>query len=470
MLFPTAEFALFFLIILLVSWLGNDRREVWKTLMLLASYFFYGYWNWSLLGLIIGSTVFNHCIGVLVRPAATHPHRKKWLVVGMVGNLGVLGWFKYYNFFAASTRDLFQTFGVSVPLPHLDILLPVGVSFITFQAMSLVMDAYRGTLKEHPSLLDTAVFIAFFPQLVAGPILRAADFLPQIMRPSSREAIDIGRAALLILGGLFKKIVVANALSSMLVDPVFSEPEAYSGLLSWLAVYGYAVQIYCDFSAYSDIAIGVALLMGLRFNLNFDAPYLSSSLRDFWRRWHVSLSSWLRDYLYIPLGGSRGGDWLTSRNLVLTFLLGGLWHGAAWTFIVWGAVHGVWLTVERLWLRRYEATCSGPLWRLARGLITFHVVCFSWLFFRSQTFADAAAMLKGMFSAGNGEELPGAPVYVLLAIGFLMQFADGTRARRLWDGFNRLHWFAQGALASLAITLILALGPRGVAPFIYFQF
>lgn len=470
MLFPTAEFAIFFAVVLLLGWGLNRHRTAWKVVMLLASYYFYAFWNWKLLPLIVGSTLLNHVASVLVRPNEGRRHRRAWLVAAMVANLAILGVFKYYRFFTSSLRDLCLAAGWQLSLPILDVILPVGISFITFQAMSLVIDTYRGDLPERPSLLDTGVFIAFFPQLVAGPILRGKDFMPQILRPSSSEAVDVGRATCLILGGLFKKIVVANSLSTLLVDPVFSEPELHGGLSSWLAVYGYAMQIYCDFSAYSDIAIGVALLMGLRFNLNFDAPYFSVDLRDFWRRWHISLSSWLRDYLYIPLGGSRKGESKTMRNLLVTFLLGGLWHGAAWTFIAWGATHGVWLCLERMFLLRYQAVFDGRGWRLLRGFITFHVVCLSWLFFRSQTFGDAWLMLRGLFSRGTADGLVTVPLVVLVVVGFLSQLADGGRPRRIWDGFNRLHWAFQGTAAAILLTFILALGPRGVAPFIYFQF
>ena len=470
MLFPTAQFAIFFAIVVLLGWGLNRHRMAWKVAMLLASYFFYGFWNWKLLPLIMGSTLLNHVCSVFVRPDEGRRHRATWLVFAMTANLLILGVFKYYRFFTTSMQDLFLAAGWEVSVPMLDVILPVGISFITFQAMSLVIDTYRGDLRERPSLLDTGVFIAFFPQLVAGPILRGKDFMPQILRPSSSEAVDVGRAACLILGGLFKKIVIANSLATLLVDPVFSEPELHGGLSSWLAVYGYAMQIYCDFSAYSDIAIGVALLMGLRFNLNFDAPYLSVNLRDFWRSWHISLSSWLRDYLYIPLGGSRRSESKTMRNLLVTFLLGGLWHGAAWTFIAWGAMHGVWLCLERLFLRRYQAALAGRGWRLLRGLITFHVVCLSWLFFRSQTFGDAWLMLRGLFSRGTGDGLVTGTVVVLVVVGFLSQLADGARPVRIWDGFNRLHWAWQGTAAAFVLTFILALGPRGVAPFIYFQF
>lgn len=479
MLFPTVTFALFFLIVYAGHWALRRYALPWKLFLLTASYVFYGWWNWKLLGLIVASSVANHGLAVAMARAGSPRRRHALVVVNLVFNLGMLGFFKYYHFFTAQAYSLCATLHLPCPLPLLDIILPVGISFFTFQALSYVLDVYRGNLRPARSTLDFALYLAFFPQLVAGPIVRAAVLVPQIESPPPALRLDVGRAALLIVVGLFKKVVVANYLATHIVEPVFDFPEAYGGWDALFGIYGYAAQIYCDFSAYSDIAIGVALLMGIHFPINFDAPYFSCSIQEFWRRWHISLSSWLRDYLYIPLGGSRGTFGRTSVNLFLTFLLGGLWHGAGWTFIAWGGLHGFYLTAERVvaWLRgktrggRALAVGGGSFFsRLALQLFTFHLVCLSWVFFRSESF-DGAWTLLGCFTRFDAASRLVTPaVLVMLALGMASQGADGRRIERLWDRCARFPAWALGTLVAIALTAICALGPKGVAPFIYFQF
>jgi D-alanyl-lipoteichoic acid acyltransferase DltB (MBOAT superfamily) len=387
----------------------------------------------------------------------------------VIVNLGFLGFFKYYGFFVQNAYALCGRLGLSCPLPLLDIVLPVGISFFTFQALSYVLDVHRGEIAPAPSLLDFAIYLAFFPQLVAGPIVRARVFLPQLIRLPVPDRLDVGRAAVLIFGGLFKKVVVANFLAQSIVDPVFGHPAIYGAWDTLFAVYAYAVQIYCDFSAYSDIAIGTALLLGFHFPINFDAPYFSASVQAFWRRWHISLSSWLRDYLYIPLGGSRCSPRRTYLNLFLTFLLGGLWHGAGWTFIAWGALHGFYLCVERLLRGGRPPPPSSFGRRLAGQLVTFHLVCLSWFFFRAESFEDAWTLL-GNFGQWARPECLNLPVLAMAVLGFASQGLDGRRVERWWDAFGRWPTWAQALAAAAALTVILGLGPRGVAPFIYFQF
>jgi D-alanyl-lipoteichoic acid acyltransferase DltB (MBOAT superfamily) len=314
------------------------------------------------------------------------------------------------------------------------------------------------------------LYMSFFPQLVAGPIVRAAYFLPQLARPST-EPIPIAAALLLIIGGLFKKVVIANYLATGLVDPVFAAPTSYGGPDLLLATYGYAVQIYCDFSAYSDMAIALAALLGFRFPANFDQPYRAQRLREFWRRWHISLSTWLRDYLYKPLGGNRHGRLKTYRNLLLTMLLGGIWHGAGWKFVMWGALHGGGLAVERLiepWLGRRSLTPAG---KLVATLIVFHFVCFAWIFFRAEDFAMARLYIAGLGAGwGDGLQQAGPFMVALIAIGMAGQFTPDTLFERLAAGFARVPGWGLGAMAGIAVALINALGPEGVAPFIYFRF
>ncbi len=490
MLFPTTVFAVFFLCVFTGSWLLWKRPTLWKLYLLACSYVFYGWWDWRFLSLIVACSLGNHAAAVGMARCSCVRNRRGWLVLALVFDLGVLGFFKYYSFFVISAYAALHRVGLSCSLPLLDVVLPVGISFFTFQAMSYVIDVYRKEIEPAESTLAFSTYLAFFPQLVAGPIVRARVLLPQIVGGVNPKRIDAGRASSLILAGLFKKVVVANALAQRLVDPVFDDPAAYAAPDVLLGVYGYAVQIYCDFSAYSDIAIGIALLLGIRFPVNFNAPYFACSFREFWQRWHISLSSWLRDYLYIPLGGSHCPRLLGYRNLFITFLLGGLWHGAQWRFVAWGALHGLYLAVERglgqaLKAGRRNRNGTDPdadegglpfrsaVWRwLGRGfgaVIVFHLVCLSWVFFRSQSFEDAWVLLGRLGEWGPGTLWTGS-ICGMLGLGFAAQGLDGKRMAPVWDWLNRQSFLLHGGVVALILTIILGLGPKGVAPFIYFQF
>ena len=315
-----------------------------------------------------------------------------------------------------------------------------------------------------------ALYMSFFPQLVAGPIVRAAYFLPQLARPST-EPIPLAPALLLILGGLFKKVVIANYLSTGLVDPVFAAPTSYGGPDLLLAVYGYAVQIYCDFSAYSDIAIALAALLGFRFPPNFNQPYRAERLREFWRRWHISLSSWLRDYLYKPLGGNRRGRLKTYRNLLVTMLLGGVWHGAGWKFVAWGALHGGGLAVERLLEPLLGRHSRSPLARVVATIVVFHFVCLAWIFFRAEDFEMARLYVMGLGAGWTGGLQQAGPfMLALIAIGMVGQFTPPALFERTATALGRVPVWGIGATAGIVTAAINALGPAGVAPFIYFRF
>jgi len=474
MLFPTTVFAVFFLVVFLGNWVLRRYHVAWLWFLLVASYVFYGWWDWRFLILIAGSSVMNHVLAIAIHRHTARQVHRVLLGLALCFNLGLLGFFKYYGFFVESAYSLCGHFGVVPTLPLLEIILPVGISFFTFQALSYVIDVYRNDIPPAPSLLSFAVYLAFFPQLVAGPIVRAATFLPQLGQTPDARPLETGRAGLLILGGLFKKIVLANTLATYLADPVFAFPEAYGALDTLLGVYGYALQIYCDFSAYSDIAIGVALLLGFRFPDNFCAPYFALSFRDFWHRWHISLSTWLRDYLYIPMGGSRRGRVRTSCNLIVTFLLGGLWHGANWRFVVWGALHGLYLSLERLWAWCVPATFRNSraryILRPLAWIVVFHGVCLSWFFFRADTFADAWLMIRQLRDWQTPAGLLQPQILSVLAVGFLVQLLDGNRLAPVADWVEHRHPVVQGVLAAVVLTIILGLGPQGVAPFIYFQF
>ena len=469
MIFPTIQFAIFFVVVLTASWLLKPYPRRWKLFMLSASYFFYGSWDWRFLGLLALTTVVDHTVGGAIH-RTEDPKRRRWfLIVGVVVSLSVVAFFKYYDFFASSLINLFRPLGIDLPLPILNIILPVGISFFTFQSLSYTIDIYRRKLEPVP-LLDFAVFVSFFPHLVAGPIVRGSEFLPQLKERHDPRRVQGAAAFGLIAAGLFKKVVVANTLATSIVDPVFASPQNFSGLEVLTGVYAYAVQIFADFSGYTDIAIGLALLLGFRFPQNFDRPYTATSLQDFWRRWHMTLSRFLRDYLYVPLGGNRNGRVETYRNLMLTMVIGGLWHGAAWTFVLWGALHGVGLAIERWWgeLQGHSQSDSFGA-RAARRLLTFHVVCLGWVLFRSDSVATAGTILGRLGDWGPAPSV--TPAVVLLVAGTLgIQYLPPGLRLQMRVAFSRLRPAAMAAILGGLLLVIDALGPEGVAPFIYFQF
>src|SRR5215472_15767004 len=470
MLFPTLGFLLFFLVVAAVMAALGTRFAAKKTVLVVASYYFYAQWDWRFCFLLAGSSALSYLAGLLIDRASDERRARVILGTAVALHLGVLGTFKYFDFFVSSANQLARLLGLEHELPFVEILLPVGISFFTFHGISYITDVYRGDVAVCRNPLDMLLYMSFFPQLVAGPIVRAAYFLPQLARPSA-EPIAVGPALLLILGGLFKKVVIANYLATGLVDPVFAAPTSYGGPDLLLATYAYAVQIYCDFSAYSDMAIALAALLGFRFPANFNQPYRAQRLREFWQRWHISLSTWLRDYLYKPLGGNRRGRLNTYRNLLLTMLLGGLWHGAAWKFIAWGALHGGGLAVERMlepWIGRRALS---PVAKIAATLIVFHFVCLAWIFFRAEDFAVASLYIGGLFSGWSGGLQQAGPfVVALIALGLAGQFTPDALFDRVAHSFARVPSWGLGAMAGVVVALINALGPDGVAPFIYFRF
>ena len=477
MLFPTVTFAIFFMIVLPVSWLLMPRPQRWKIFILAASYFFYGYWSWRFVGLLAISTVGNQLFAKAIHRTQSERSRRALVAGAVVLNLGILGYFKYYDFFISNAQNLLRDVGIDVSPAVFQITLPIGISFFTFQALSYVIDVYRRQF-EPVGPLDFAVYEAFFPHLVAGPIVRAAEFLPQLKEFHDPRRIDASRGFYLIAVGLFKKVVIANFLATEIVDIVFATPERHSSLTLLVGVYAYAVQIYADFSGYTDMAIGLALLLGFRFPQNFDGPYTATSLQDFWRRWHMTLSRWLRDYLYIPLGGNRGTRRQTYRNLMLTFVIGGLWHGAAWTFVVWGAIHGGFLAYEH-WRREARAARGVPDppdtvgRRSLQRFVTFQVVCVAWIFFRAESLSNAFDMLTGIFDPSRwGEPSPLVTGSVLLAIavGIGSQYIPRDVTGRVMAAFSRLSPVGAGIVLGLSLLVINTMGPRGVAPFIYFSF
>jgi D-alanyl-lipoteichoic acid acyltransferase DltB (MBOAT superfamily) len=471
-LFPTATFAIFFMVVLPLSWALMPRGELWRPFIVAASFVFYGAWDWRFVVLLAGSIVWNQAFALAIHRRAGARGRGWLLGAAVAGNVALLGYFKYYDFFVTSTNNLFAFVGVDVPLEARSIVLPVGISFFTFMGVSYVVDVYRGDF-EPASFTKFAAYLSFFPHLVAGPIVRPGELIPQFDSPRDPRYVDTARAFFLIGTGLFMKVVIANYLASSIVDDVFGAPDQHSSLEVLVGIYAYAVQIYADFFGYTNMAIGLALLLGFRFPQNFDAPYSAVSIQDFWRRWHMTLSRWLRDYVYIPLGGNRGGRLLTYRNLMLTMLIGGLWHGAGWTFVAWGAIHGTALVTERWWRDRpgFVERRQTALRRAWHRFVTFQVVCFAWIFFRSDSFADAWSMIVRLVTAW-GEPSPLVTVGVLaaLAVGIGSQYLPARFPLRVMAWFSRLPVPAQAVVLGLALLVTHAMGPEGVAPFIYFQF
>jgi D-alanyl-lipoteichoic acid acyltransferase DltB (MBOAT superfamily) len=477
MLFPTVEYGIFFLSVLAIAWSLYRFPETHKAFLLAASYLFYGFWNWTYLPLLIAISLFSGLLAQRIQRSSTPKEKKRWLVLGVVVCLAALAYFKYTAFLLTTLLQLLGPLAARVHIQVYSPLLPLGVSFFVFHAISLLGDCYRGKVKQPVKLMDALLYVAFFPQLIAGPILRASRFLPQLAVRRNPNSIRINRAMLLIVGGLFKKVILSNMLATRLVEPVFAAPQGFARWDTLLAVYGYAAQIYCDFSGYTDIAIGCALLLGYRFPRNFNAPYTATDPQEFWRRWHISLSTWLRDYLYFPLGGSRKGSARTYLNLMITMLLGGLWHGAAWTFVAWGALHGSYLVVHRLWSQAY-ARHRWPLfvlwkktavWRWGSRILLFHLVCVGWVFFRASSFQIAFTVFDRLGAAGAATLATG-PVLIVLALGLGSQFMPSRWRNGFELEMGRWPALARGAAVALAIAAIEILGPTGVAPFIYFQF
>jgi alginate O-acetyltransferase complex protein AlgI len=464
--FPTIEFAAFFAVVFVLSWALMPHPRAWRPFILAASYFFYGWVDWRWVLLIVASSIVNTFASQVIARSPSQVTRKRALVGAIVFDVGLLCVFKYLSFFVSQFDDALDSIGLGSPLPLVQIVLPIGISFFTFQAISYVVDVYRGETPA-ASLMDVAILQAFFPHIVAGPIVRANELLPQLRTPRDPRAVLAGPALFLIVGGIVKKTVIADELARRVVDPVYSDPGAHSGAELLAAFYGFAGQIYCDFSGYTDMAIGLALLLGYQLPQNFNRPYLALSLRDFWRRWHMTLSRWLRDYLYIPLGGNRGGRLRTYRNLMITMLLGGLWHGAAWTFLLWGGIHGAALSAERFARERFGGFRL-PAW--AASLLTFHVVCVAWVFFRAPDLDTAFGVLGGLGLSGP------APL-VTLPLVFLMVAAVAIQAmpRGWWRDAEAWLVARPVALQGLMVGAVIvaadaAVGQQGVAPFIYYRF
>jgi alginate O-acetyltransferase complex protein AlgI len=470
MLFPTIEFALFFAVVFPLTWFLNDHNTAKKWFLVAASYFFYAAWRWDFTFILAASSVVNFCLALVLGRLADGCGRLAVLWLGVAFNLGVLCAFKYYNFFAASAMNLAASLGFDVAIPFFEVGLPIAISFLTFHALSYIIDVYHRKLAPTRSLVDILFYISFFPHLIAGPIVRAKAFLEQTVQRSNPKDIRLGFAVFLIVGGLFKKVLIANYLATDFVDGVFRSPTEYSRLDLLIGMYAYALEIYCDFSAYTDIAIGVANLLGYQFPQNFNQPYRALSVQDFWRRWHMTLSFWLRDYLYIPLGGNRLGKWRTYLNILITMGLGGLWHGANYTYVIWGFLHGFALVVERM----LGITGEGGHRRVPTVIswfITSHFVCLTWVFFRAPSLDGAWAYLTTLVSGDAIWSTTVTPlVAAMLAFGALTQIIPNGWFERLEVRYDRASLAVKVALPFAVIFLVCVASPSGVPPFIYFQF
>lgn len=463
MIFPSVQFAIFFPIVLALSWWLMPRSSLWKPFIVVASYVFYACASPTFCLLLAGVTLWNHGAARLLMRVDEQRARKRITGLAVAGNLLALGVFKYYSFFVQSFARLLHGVSLGMPLPLVTIALPVGVSFFTFQAISYTVDVHRRRI-EPARLIDVAIYLSFFPHLVAGPIVRAREFLPQLVRPRDPQRVAASAGLTLIALGLVKKVMIADYLGRTVVDPVFGVPQAYHAPDVLLAAYAYAAQIYCDFSGYTDIAIGLALLLGFVFPQNFHSPYRATGFRDFWRRWHMTLSRFLRDFLYIPLGGNRRGRLLTYRNLLITMVLGGLWHGAAWTFVLWGAFHGVGLITEHALHGRIRA----PGW--LRWLVTFHLVVLGWVLFRAQSLHDVGTFLSRLASPGPFSLWRAPVIAAIVAVIGLQLMPEGT-GDGLLARLGRLRPVPLGATLAVLILFVAATVPsQGVPPFIYFRF
>ena len=476
MLFNSIDFLLFLVAVFGMYLVLPHRLQ--NAMLLVASYAFYAFWDYRFLSLILLSTFVDYTCALGMGRATSDRKRRALLTISIVVNLGLLGFFKYFGFFVENLVALADNFGVTLDPGTLSIVLPVGISFYTFQTMSYTIDVYRGRTKPTRNLLDFALYVAFFPQLVAGPIERSHHLLPQIAEPRRVTWRGVGSGVRLIAWGLYKKVVIADNLAR-LVDPAFAEQGIFyepSAIGIWLALYAFAFQIYCDFSGYSDIARGVARMLGIDLMLNFRIPYIATGPRDFWRRWHISLSTWLRDYLYIPLGGDRKGRGRTLGNLLLTMLLGGLWHGAAWTFVIWGAIHGVWLVIHRLVAASIDAAAptagaARAVFRVACRVGTFHLVCVTWLFFRADDLGQASSMLSALATSWFVPEDGGRVFLQLLFFTTPLFLVQVFQARSdVMDPVVTWPWPLRWLFYAILFNVFLIWGAFDGGAFIYFQF
>lgn len=470
LLFNSGFFLFFFIFILIFYrffWKNQRAKVFFLTVM---SLYFYYKSSGLFFYLVILSSIIDFIAAKYIYAVESTGKKKFYLILSLITNLGILGYFKYTNFFITTINSI-----STGSIEFVDIFLPVGVSFFTFQSMSYTIDIYKGNLEPENNFVDFLFFVSFFPQLVAGPIVRAKDFLPQIKEDVFVTKEEIGRALFLIIAGLLKKAVIADYISINFIDRVFEWPTRFTGVENLLAVYGYLIQIYCDFSGYSDMAIGLALLLGFKLPMNFNAPYKAKTITEFWQRWHISLSTWLRDYLYISLGGNRNGNMRTYINLMLTMLLGGLWHGASWRFVIWGAWHGLALAVERFFNLPKWILKQNVIVKILSVFVTLHVWALSMIFFRVQDYKTGFEMLNQithffhfevLFQFIEGYTL----VFILIVIGYVSHYIPQKWEDSIQKIITNLPLIGKALLITLVIWLVAQFKASDIQPFIYFQF
>jgi alginate O-acetyltransferase complex protein AlgI len=477
MLFDSPAYFVFLLPVVLAYWRLSHRQQ--NVFLLVASYFFYGWWDWRFLALMIGSSTMDFLIAPKIAPTRSDPNCKKWLIFSLVLNFAILGVFKYFNFFADSFLSALNTLGVQhIPLPVIRIILPPGISFYTFQEVAYIVDVYKGRLEPAKSFVEYGLFVSLFPHLIAGPIQRPGHLLPQVQRNRPFDADRFFDGMLLIFSGLLRKCVVADNCA-LLANAAFGGQFGPSNFwIVLIGTYAFAWQVYGDFSGYSDIARGSAQLMGFHFMVNFRQPFLAERFQDFWRRWHISLSSWLRDYLYIPLGGSAEGERKTSRNLLTTMTLAGLWHGANWTFVVFGAIHGVILAVERyVWPSKAKRVDGALSLRAAsflsvwgRRIFTFNLFCLTLAVFRATSLRSAVQFLAGLFTFSWRSEYASA-LFLLCLVTVPLFFVDLLlEANNQEYPFANAPYVVRTGLATIALAILALFSGGNLNAFIYFQF
>lgn len=486
MLFNSLNFALFFPVIFLLYWFATKGRlKPQNILLLAASYFFYACWDWRFLSLLLFSTLLDYCTGLQMHAAKNKAGKKLWLCLSICVNLGFLGVFKYFNFFIESFADALSNLGLQLNTWSLQVILPVGISFYTFHGLSYIIDVYRNKVKPERNFIDYALFVSFFPLLVAGPIERATHLLPQIKKERKFDHVKAVDGLRQILWGLFKKMVIADNCAQY-ANAIFNNPADFSGSTLVLGAVFFAIQIYCDFSGYSDIALGIASLLGIDLFQNFAFPYFSRSIPEFWRRWHISLSSWFKDYVYIPLGGSRGSAFKKIRNIFIIFLVSGFWHGANWTFIAWGFLHALYMMPAVLFgtnRNNLDTVAAGRLFptikELLQMVITFSLVVFAWIFFRAADLHQAFNFICGIFSRSlfqmpDIQAIAGLQIQPYMLLVFLMMFLFiewmGRSQQYALAGFG-LQWPKPLRLAFYyCLAMIIFLFGGKEQQFIYFQF
>ncbi len=474
MQFDSFTFLVFFALVL-ATYNAIPAWSARKWFLLLASYVFYAAWNPPFVLLLIASTTLDWWIAQRINAATDARRRKAWIVATLLVNLGVLGYFKYSRFLLDNFAALLDTIGVHYLPAKLDIVLPIGISFYTFHSLSYCLDIYRGKFAPTRSWRDYALYVGFFPQLVAGPIVRFTQMRAQIETPRRSTPAGLGLGLTLLVLGLFEKIVLADSIFAPAADALFNKPQAAGSALAWSGTFAFTGQIFCDFAGYSSCALGAALALGFTLPINFRNPYAAIGFSDFWRRWHISLSSWLRDYLYIGLGGNRHGAWRTYLNLMLTMLIGGLWHGAAWTFVVWGGLHGIYLCIERL-LREQLAPArwqQNAIVRFGYGVLTWFGVMFAWIWFRANDFSsawliqsklfDVSTLRAGIAASGSDQRIAVVALLALVAVHWLF------RERDIKQLFTRMHPLLLGLLLAIMLSMVV-LSPGENHAFIYFQF